>query len=301
MLKRLPILCVAMLALAACSQSNSGADAASSTPATNTSATTTAVASSTTAAPATTPAAASTAATAPTSDSSPAAASSANAPTEATAPAAAPAAPFVDDGTWVEGKNYVRIEPAQPTNHPDKIEVTEVFSYGCPACNAFHPTVAKIARSLPADAVMNYLPASFIPQENWPMLQRAYLAAQVLGVAIKGNDAMFSAVWDTDQLSAMSPSGRGLKPAAALPTIEDAAKVYAKFGVDPKEFVGVANSFAVNTKMKRADDLIKAYGVTGTPTMVINGKYRFDVGAAGGYTQAIALTKWLVAKEAAGK
>lgn len=295
MLKRLPILCAALLALAACSQGGNNSDAAS-TPSSSASTTMTANAST-----APTPAAASSASAAPAVDSSVAAASSAGAPAQAKAAVAPPAAPFVDDGTWVEGKNYVRIDPAQPTSHPDKIEVTEVFSYGCPACNAFHPTVEQIAKSLPADAVMNYIPASFIPQENWPMLQRAYLTAQALGVAIKGNDAMFDAVWKTQELSAMSPTGRGLKPAAALPTIADAAKVYAKFGVDPKEFVGVANSFTVNTKMKRADDLIKAYGITGTPTMVINGKYRFDVTSAGGYPQAIKLTQWLVAKEAAGK
>jgi protein dithiol oxidoreductase (disulfide-forming) len=53
--------------------------------------------------------------------------------------------------------------------------------------------------------------------------------------------------------------------------------------------------------MKRADDLMKAYGVDSTPTMIINGKYRFTATSAGGYAQAIELTQWLVAKEAAGK
>jgi thiol:disulfide interchange protein DsbA len=122
-----------------------------------------------------------------------------------------------------------------------------------------------------------------------------------MGVADKGNDAMYDAVWKTKELSSMNAAGTGLKPVSALPTIEDIAKVYAKFGADPQQFAGIANSFAVNIKMKRADDLIKAYGVNSTPTMVINGKYRFDVGNAGGYAQAVELTQWLVAKEAAGK
>lgn len=285
MLKRLPILCAALLALAACSN-NSDTGSAAQQPA---------------------PAAASTAAaTAPASKPAPAATSVApasTAPASAATTAAAPAAPpFVDDGKWVEGKNYFRIEPAQPkVTTTDKIEVTEVFSYGCPACNAFHPIVKELAKSLPSDAVMAYLPASFIPQENWPMLQRAYYAAQALGVDEKGNDAMYDAVWKTLALSAMNPAGNGLKPRDALPTIADAAKVYAKFGADPKEFVAVANSFSINTKMKRADELVKAYGVTGTPTIVVDGKYRFDVSSAGGYSQAVELAKWLVAKEAAGQ
>jgi protein dithiol oxidoreductase (disulfide-forming) len=47
--------------------------------------------------------------------------------------------------------------------------------------------------------------------------------------------------------------------------------------------------------------MVKAYGVEGTPTIIVNGKYRFTPGNAGGYAQSIELTKWLVAKEAAGK
>lgn len=291
MFKRLPILCAAMLALAACSHGDDNASAPQP------------------AAPASAPApvAASTVhqAPAPAASATPAAAGSSASPAPAASTpttAQAPATPFVDDGKWVEGKNYFRIEPAQPkATATDKIEVTEVFSYGCPACNAFHPIVAKLAASLPANAVMAYLPASFIPQENWPMLQRAYFTAKALGVADKANDAMYDAVWKTNELSAESPTGNGLKPADALPTIADAAKVYAKYGADPKEFVAVANSFSVNTQMKRADDLIKAYGVTQTPTLVVDGKYRFDPSTAGGYPQAIELADWLVAKEAAGK
>jgi thiol:disulfide interchange protein DsbA len=289
MFKRLPILCAALLALAACSQ---GSDTGSTPPPTPAASSTAATANHSTPPPASsTPAAPATAAT-------PASAES----TAAAPVAAAPAEPFVDDGKWVEGKHYFRIEPTQPkVTATDKIEVVEVFSYGCPACNQFHPIAQQLAASLPADAVMAYLPASFIPQENWPMLQRAYFTAKALGVADKGNDAMYEAVWKTNELSAMNASGTGLKPRDALPTIADAAKVYAKFGADPAEFVAVANSFSINMQVKRADDLVKGYGVTGTPTLVVDGKYRFDVNSAGGYPQTIELAKWLVAKEAAGK
>jgi thiol:disulfide interchange protein DsbA len=292
MLKRLPILCAALFALAACSHdgdtgSTPAAPAASSTATT---------------APAT-PAAASTAPAAAAS-SMPASAGTAasTAPDSAPTPPAAPAEPFVDTGKWVEGKDYFRIEPAQPkATSTDKIEVTEVFSYGCPACNQFHPVVGQLAAALPSNAAMAYLPASFIPQENWPMLQRAYFTAKALGVADKCNDAMYDAVWKSGELSAMNQAGNGLKPRDALPSIADAAKVYAKCGADPKEFVAVANSFSINTQMKRADDLVKAYGVNGTPTLVIDGKYRFSPSDVGSYAKTIELTKWLVAKEAAGK
>lgn len=288
MLKRLPFLCAALLALAACSHdSNSGGAPQATTPASTASSAAAPAAGTSTAAPASTPATSGSAA--------PAAAG-----TAATAPAPA-ATPFVDNGTWVEGKHYFRIDPAQPTSHPGKIEVTEVFSYGCPACNGFHSTVDRIAKSLPPGAVMNYLAASFRPDENWPLYQRAFYAAQALGVVDKTHDAMYDAVWKSGELSTYNLKASGLKPRSAWPTIEDAAKFYAKYGVDPKEFVAVANSFTVNTQMKRADDLMKAYGVDSTPTMIVNGKYRFTASSAGGYPQAIELTQWLVAKEAAGK
>jgi protein dithiol oxidoreductase (disulfide-forming) len=292
MLKRLPFLCAALLALAACSHDSDTSGSAQPAP----SATATAPASAASAAPASamtaaTPAAAGSAA--------PAAADSTI--DAAAAASAVAAAPFVDNGKWVEGKNYFVIEPAQPTSHPGKIEVTEVFSYGCPACNGFHSTVDQIAKSLPSNAVMNYLAASFRPDENWPMYQRAFYAAQALDLVGKTHDAMFDAVWKSGELSTYNLKASNLKPKAAWPTIEDAAKFYAKYGVTAQEFTGVANSFTVNTRMKRADDLMKAYGVDSTPTMIVNGKYRFTPNSAGGFAQSIELTQWLVAKEAAGK
>ncbi len=295
MLKRLPFLCAALLALAACSHdSDTGSAVQPAAPAVSASAEAAPPAS-----PATSAAPAAAGSTAPVADDTAAAAAAATTPGEV-APTVA-AAPFVDNGKWVEGKNYFLIDPAQPTSHPGKIEVTEVFSYGCPACNGFHTTVEQIARSLPSNAVMNYLAASFRPDENWPMYQRAFYTAQALDLVGKTHDAMYDAVWKSGELSTYNLKSSGLKPHSAWPTIEDAAKFYAKYGVDPKEFVGVANSFTVNTKMKRADDLMKAYGVDSTPTMIVNGKYRFTAGSAGGYAQSIELTQWLVAKEAAGK
>jgi thiol:disulfide interchange protein DsbA len=291
MFKRLPILCVALLALAACSSHDQGEPTAAP------------AASSTVTAAATPASAPATSAAAVDDSSAPAtAASAAPAPAESAPTAAAPAVPFVDTGKWVEGKHYFLIEPAQPTSHPGKIEVTEVFSFGCPACNAFHTTADQIRKSLPAGAVMNYLPAAFRPDENWVVYQRAFYAAQALGLAEKSLDAMFDATWKTGETATYNLKGTGLKPKEAWPTIEDIAQFYAKnFGVDAKEFVAVANSFSVNTKMKRADDLIKAYGIDGTPSMVVNGKYRYGPSTAGGYAQTIELTQWLVAKEQAGK
>lgn len=219
-------------------------------------------------------------------------AESASAPTEP--PVAAPA----ETGKWIEGKHYFRIQPQQPRlSTSDKVQVVEVFSYGCPACNHAHPFMQRIAKSLPAYAEMDYLPVSFRPDENFPLYQRAYYAAEALGVADEAHDAMFKAVWTTGELGTYNPSTGRPKPAAEWPGLEDIGKFYAQFGVDPAQFVAVANSFAVNTKIKRADQLIKNWMVDSTPSIVIDGKYRYTGNSAGSFENMLELTQYLVQKE----
>jgi protein dithiol oxidoreductase (disulfide-forming) len=193
------------------------------------------------------------------------------------------------------GKDYFLIEPPQPTTTGDKIEVLEVFSYACPACNQFRTFADKIKADLPAAATMAYLPASFIPTEDWPTFQRAFFAAQSLGLVDKTHDAMFDAVWKEGTLKTSDPVTHRL--VSPMPSIEDIAGFYAKYGVKADEFVATANSFAVNVKMKRADAQIKAYGVDSTPTMIVNGKYRITPKSAGGMDKVEAVVAYLVAQE----
>src|SRR5580658_5886149 len=98
--------------------------------------------------------------------------------------------------TWTAGRDYFVLDQPQRTSvAPGQIEVLEVFSYGCPACNAFQPTLELLKKNLPPNAQLAYLPAAFIPAEDWPMFQRAYLAAQALGIAERTHQQMYEAVW----------------------------------------------------------------------------------------------------------
>jgi thiol:disulfide interchange protein DsbA len=196
---------------------------------------------------------------------------------------------------WEAGKHYFPVEPPQATQTGDKVEVLEVFSYACPACNAFQPFVNKIRASLPKNAEMRYLPAAFRADEDWPAFQRAFFAADAMALVDKTHDAMFDAVWKEGSLKINDPVTRRL--VSPMPTIEDIGKFYAKYGVTAEDFVGTANSFAVNAKMKRADAQIKAYGVDSTPTIIINGKWRMTGASAGGMDKVPALVSYLVAKE----
>lgn len=204
---------------------------------------------------------------------------------------------------WVEGQNYFAIPNPQPTGQPGKVVVTEVFSFGCPACNQFQPFVDKLRAELPKGAEFTYLPAAFIPTEDWPVLQRAYFTAKALGVDTPAShDAMFKAIWGPNgELATYDPATQRPKAMDKMPRIEDVAKFYAKFGAKPQEFVATANSFAVNIQMKRADQQIIAWGVTSTPTIVIDGKWRLDPSTAKGAQNMVDLTLFLVNKELAAR
>jgi protein dithiol oxidoreductase (disulfide-forming) len=198
---------------------------------------------------------------------------------------------------WQQGQNYFLVQPPQPTNvAPGKVEVTEVFSYACPACNQFYPVADRLRQSLPSNAEMDYVSASFNPNEDWPVFQRAYYAARALGIAAKTHDAMFNAVWKTGELAVFDMASGRLKSPA--PNIDDIASFYHRAtGISKEQFLAAANSFTVSLDMRRADAFIAAAMVDSTPTIVVNGKYRLTVTSAGGYDQTIELVKWLVAKE----
>src|ERR1700743_1848620 len=200
------------------------------------------------------------------------------------------------DQVWTEGVNYFLVQPPRAPSVPaGKVEVTEVFSYACPACNIFQPTMHKLKQSMPANVVVDYLPAAFNPAEDWAMFQLAYVPAQILGVDQQNHDAMFDAVWKGGDLS-ITDSSRGLK--SRMPTIEDAAKFYnQRSGVPVDKFIATSKSFSADLKVRTAQDLIIAYKIDRTPTIVVNGKYRLHVESAGGTDQLIDLVKYLVAKE----
>jgi protein dithiol oxidoreductase (disulfide-forming) len=200
--------------------------------------------------------------------------------------------------TFTEGREYTLLAPAQSTSvQAGKIEVMEVFSYGCPACNTFEPRMNALRRALPASVQVVLLPAAFNTAEDWPMFQRAYLTAQILGVAERAHQGIFDAVWKTGELAVSDPATHRLKD--PMPSIEDAARCYARLtGIKPEQFLATARSFSVDVKMKAADAQILAMQIPGTPCIVVNGKYRVKMDAVGP-DALIELVRFLVAKESA--
>ncbi len=198
---------------------------------------------------------------------------------------------------WVEGRNYVVLKPAQHTNVPaGKVEVLEVFSYGCPYCNRFQPVIERLKKSLPPNAQMSYLPASFSVAEDWPTFQRAYLTAQTLGIADRAHQAIYDAVWKTGELAIFAPGTNQLK--SPLPSLEDVARCYGRItGVKPEDFLLAARSFSVDFKVKAADKQVIAMEIPSTPCIVVNGKYRISMDSVRSPEDVIDLVNTLVARE----
>jgi protein dithiol oxidoreductase (disulfide-forming) len=174
---------------------------------------------------------------------------------------------------WVEGEHYERINPVVPPTTPGKVEVTEVFSYGCPYCYAALPLAERIKASLPPYAQMNYVHASFVPAEAWPMFQRAYLTAKAMGIAEANHQAFFEAIWETGEMPLLDPNTH--RPVQPLPNIAYAAKFYAKHaGIKEEDFLARSRQPDIDEAVTRSDALVKAWAVPGTPSFIINGKYR---------------------------
>ena len=180
------------------------------------------------------------------------------------------------------GKHYFVIDPPQPTSSGNKVEVIEVFSYGCIHCAHFQPLVDTWKKSMPAGAQFSYMPAFFQP--TFALFGRAYYTAEVLGVAEKAHQDLFKALF-VEQ-----------KP---LHSLDDIARWYSAYGVKADDFVKTATSFAVETKVNRANQMVKNYQVDGTPTMVVAGKYRVTGASAEGYDKVFDVVNFLVAKESA--
>ena len=165
---------------------------------------------------------------------------------------------------------------------PGKIEVVEMFWYGCPHCYAFEPTINPWIAKLPADVHFIRIPAMF--GGPWDAHGQLFVTLDTMGVESKVHAAVFNAIQQEHK---------------KLVTPEDMAEFVATQGVDKAKFLETFNSFAVKGKIAQYKELAKKYEISGVPTMIVNGKYRFDLGTAGGAEQALDVADQLIAKERA--
>jgi thiol:disulfide interchange protein DsbA len=160
-------------------------------------------------------------------------------------------APLVPD------HDYRLLTPPRPTSSPGKIEVLEFFSYGCPHCAKFSPLVAAWAAALPKDVVFKRLPVSY-GRPAWTNLSRAYYSLEATGDLKKLDAALFHAIHDEHE---------------NLFDEQTLAEWVGKKGGDANRFANAYASFGVNNLTVQADQMTEDYGITGIPTLVVNGRY----------------------------
>ena len=192
------------------------------------------------------------------------------------------ATPGADTG-YQEGVHYERIPVAIGTRDPNKVEVVEIFSYACVHCRNFQPAVDAWLEDAPANVDFFRLPATFDP--TWAKLAQAFYAAEALGVTDAVHELIFSGIHD---------GGANLAdPDKLAQLFKDAA------AIEPEAFNQVFNSFSVRSRVQQADARTRAYRITGTPTLIVDGRFRVDARMAGGNAGMLAVVDHLVAQQQA--
>lgn len=193
------------------------------------------------------------------------------------------------DWQYEEGEHFDRLVPTQPTvGGADKIEVAEVFWYGCPHCLSLEPYVNRWAEQVPANVRFVRIPAVWNPLVK--LHAQLYYAEQVLvkNGAIENPELFRAAVFQ-----AYHQRGNRLTSESAIQAF------FENHGVTPEQFQSAWSSFEVAQKLRVAEDLARRYSISSVPTMIVNGKYRTGPEQAGGLPQMMEVVEELVARETA--
>lgn len=153
------------------------------------------------------------------------------------------------------GKDYKLLTSPQPAS-TKKIEVLEFFFYGCSHCYNLHPMMSMWEKTMPSDVELVYVPTIF--RSTWEPMARTYYALEALGLQHQLHDTLYKA-WNVEN-EVLSEDTKAINYVAA-------------HGVDRAKFTAAYNSFSMQSKVARAKQMIRSYAITGTPTLIVDGKY----------------------------
>jgi thiol:disulfide interchange protein DsbA len=188
------------------------------------------------------------------------------------------------DGAWVEGQHYQVITPPVAVGASDDVVVTEFFWYGCGHCYTFEPMLTAWGKQLPDGAVMKPSPAVW--NEPMRMHAKAFYIAEVLGVKAVMHPVIFDA---------MHVQRKRLVSRLEL------RDLFEDNGIDPAKFDKAFDSFGVDSQVRQADARARSAKVSGTPTLMVAGKYLIETRGAGGQTNMLEIAQHLVERELAAR
>ncbi|GAB3379902.1 thiol:disulfide interchange protein DsbA/DsbL [Lysobacter fragariae] len=185
--------------------------------------------------------------------------------------------------TPVEGEDYQVIENGKPLAPlAGKIEVVEVFGYWCPHCADFQPLVTAWEGKLGKDVRLSYLP---LPNGDDDALSRGFFATQAAGTLKSVHEAVFRAIHDDRTLP-------------RNPSVDELATFYGTLGMNAERTASLMNSPSITAQLKPAWDFAIHAGVEGTPTLIVNGKYRV---AGRQFADMLRIADYLIARERAAR
>lgn len=202
---------------------------------------------------------------------------------------AAHAQPLLPEA-YQPGRDYFPLQPSLSVRDPKKVEVMEVFRYGCIHCYRFDPTVKKWEKTLAKDVDFYRLPV--IWDSETELQARALFTAQAFGIAEQIHDAMFSVIWNA--------------PGAPAP-LNSVARIKQLFidqKIDGDKFDKTfEKSPAISSRINEARTRVQACKIEGTPEIVVAGKYRIsgaafhEAGEQAVFAKMLAVADYLVDKE----
>lgn len=190
-------------------------------------------------------------------------------------------APKKVEGTLQDiDKRYVKLPSPQPTRTGDKIEVLEVFWYGCPHCYQFEPVIEKWLTEK-ADYI-EFVRIPGVMAKHWLAHARAYYAAEKLGVLEKIHRPLFDAIHNQKK---------------DIMDEKSLKNFFVEHGIDGDDFDQAYKSRDVEENVREAFQVGQRYQLTGVPAVIVNGKYGTSASMAGGYGELMNVIDILAADE----
>jgi thiol:disulfide interchange protein DsbA len=189
-------------------------------------------------------------------------------------------AALVQADSYIAGQHYKVLENQTTPRDSKKIEVVEAFWYGCGHCNNLEPTVQAWKKFLQADVDFYQLPAQFSRQ--WKIHAGLFYVTKALKVHDKAHQGIFDSI-HIQRKSLLSP---GEQQAFLEP-----------YGVSQADFEKHYDSFGVRRQMKMADEMIRTWGISGVPAIIVSGKYMVNASSAGGEQKVFDVVNYLIEQE----
>ena len=178
-----------------------------------------------------------------------------------------------------EGAHYETLAKPVVTFDPEKVEVLELFWYGCPHCDSLDPALKAWVQKLPGDVNFVRMPVVF--GRSWEMHARMFWVAKNLGLLDTVHEPLFNAIHREGQ---------------RLQRVDDVVAFFERYGADPAVVKRELSGFATESALRLADARVRAYGIQGVPALVVNGQFVTGVSQAGGEDRLFELLDQLIEK-----